>query len=41
MQKRNDQEKISDLEVEMKMNDAKLAETVNFVKEMKIVILTE
>ena len=41
MQKRNDQERISDFEIKMKMNDAKLAKTIDFVKEIKIVILTE
>ena len=41
MHRRNDQERISDLEVEMKMNDAKLAEIVDFVEKIEIVILTE
>ena len=32
MHKKNDKKKISNFEIEMKMNDAKLAKTVDFVK---------
>ena len=41
MHKKNDQKRISNFEVEMKMNDARFAKTVDFVKEIKIVILIE